>query len=277
MEDTKIKVFPGGLDITTFSLHSDKALDPPAGKKPGESFEEFLRLKVNRETRLRYIRGVRRLLGWCSLRDVQVEQLTVLQLTGYVQAMKAELAPPTVRLHLAAIRNLFDWLVANGVIDDNPALAILGPSNPSQLPGITDSEKARLIRCIEADTIVDFRDRALIGILVYASTDIVTIASVRVADYFQREDKCWLALGDNTRRWDFEIGTPLKEYLDYYLALADIRAEQDSPFFRKINRDGRLSPDGLDTPDFIRILKRRAKVANVPSRSCCEYFSGIRP
>lgn len=273
MPNRKIKTSEAGGEVSQV-LDSGLKWDGSPRKKPGESFEEFLRLKINADTRRRYIRAVRRLLAWCSLHEVRVEQATVLHLAAYVEGVKAELAAPTVRVHLAAIRNLFEWFVSNGVITENPAQAILGPSDPSRLPGISDVEKARLIRCIELDTVIDFRDRALIATLVYASTDIPTVASLRVADYMKSGEECWLQLGEGSSARRFAVDAALKEYLEYYITLAGIRTELNSALFRKVDRDELVCAEGLNTDDFLRILKRRAKLANVPSRSCCHCFLG---
>jgi site-specific recombinase XerC len=36
-------------------------------------------------------------------------------------------APSSVKQHLAAIRQCFDWLVAGGVLEANPAASVRGP------------------------------------------------------------------------------------------------------------------------------------------------------
>ena len=46
---------------------------------------------------------------------------------AFVKELQSQLAPPTVKQHLAALRMLFDWLVTGHVIDTNPAHAVRGP------------------------------------------------------------------------------------------------------------------------------------------------------
>jgi integrase/recombinase XerD len=48
---------------------------------------------------------------------------------AYVESLLAELAKPTVKQHLAALRMLFDWLVVGHVIEVNPAHAVRGPKH----------------------------------------------------------------------------------------------------------------------------------------------------
>jgi integrase/recombinase XerD len=46
---------------------------------------------------------------------------------AFVKELQGQLAPPTVKQHLAALRMLFDWLVTGHVIETNPAHAVRGP------------------------------------------------------------------------------------------------------------------------------------------------------
>ena len=62
-----------------------------------------------------------------------------------------ELANPSVKQHLAALRMLFDWLVVGHVLDINPAHAVLGPKHQAKkgkTPVLTRDEARTLIESI---------------------------------------------------------------------------------------------------------------------------------
>ena len=46
-----------------------------------------------------------------------------------IEVLQTTAAKPTVKLHLAAIRMLFDWLVVDQVLAVNPAHAVRGPKH----------------------------------------------------------------------------------------------------------------------------------------------------
>ena len=57
-------------------------------------------------------------------------------------------AKPTVKLHLAAIRMLFDWLVVGQVLAVNPAHAVRGPKHVvrrGKTPVLTEDQARRLL------------------------------------------------------------------------------------------------------------------------------------
>jgi site-specific recombinase XerC len=89
---------------------------------------------------------------------------------AFVKDLQVQLAPPTVKQHLAALRMLFDWLVTGHVIETNPAHAVRGPKyvvTRGKTPVLTTEEARALLDSIDPDTLTGRRDRALIGVMVY--------------------------------------------------------------------------------------------------------------
>jgi site-specific recombinase XerC len=65
--------------------------------------------------------------------------------------LQDELSPPSVKQQLAAIRMLFDWLVAGHVIDTNPAHSVRGPrytAKKGKTPVLTAEEAHALLESI---------------------------------------------------------------------------------------------------------------------------------
>jgi integrase/recombinase XerC len=82
-----------------------------------------------------------------------------------------ELAAPSVKQRLAAIRHLFDWLVTGQVVPVNPAGSVRGPRHvvtTGQTPVLDPAEVRALLDSIDTSTQVGLRDRALIGLMVYS-------------------------------------------------------------------------------------------------------------
>lgn len=81
----------------------------------------------------------------------------------YIEALQTTAAKPTVKQHLAAIRMLFDWLVAGQVLATNPAHSVRGPKHVvrrGKTPVLTAEEARLLLDSIDTTTLVGLRDRS---------------------------------------------------------------------------------------------------------------------
>jgi integrase/recombinase XerD len=81
------------------------------------------------------------------------------------------LSKPSVEQHLAALRMLFDWLVVGHVVDSNPAHAVRGPRHSAMKGSTTvmsSQDASAFLKSIDTSHVVGLRDRAFIGVIVYA-------------------------------------------------------------------------------------------------------------
>ena len=82
----------------------------------------------NPHTRRAYARAADEFLAWCA--SVGVSSIAAVQpvhVVTWIEAGTRELAAPSVKQRLAAIRHLFDWLVTGQVVPVNPAASVRGP------------------------------------------------------------------------------------------------------------------------------------------------------
>lgn len=139
----------------------------------------------NPHTREAYARAVGRFLAWCEGRGVRdLRALTPVVVAAYIEQLPA--SKPTVKQHLAAIRQCLDWLVTGGVLDTNPAASVRGPKyviKKGKTPVLDTAQTRALLEAIDTDTIVGLRDRALIGAIVYTFARVSAVIGMRVQDY----------------------------------------------------------------------------------------------
>ena len=50
-----------------------------------------------------------------------------MHVAAHIEQLQARLGPPSVKLQLAALRVLFDWLVVGQILPFNPASSVRGP------------------------------------------------------------------------------------------------------------------------------------------------------
>lgn len=99
------------------------ALIADAGDHAARRFTEYFVATIrNENTRFAYRRAVERFLSWCDRHGIRaLDQIEPLVVATYIEALGSELAAPSIKQSLAAIRMMFDWLTTGGVIRYNPA------------------------------------------------------------------------------------------------------------------------------------------------------------
>jgi site-specific recombinase XerC len=84
----------------------------------------------NRKTRRSYLESVRQFAAFCAEFEViELSQVEAVHVAAFVGRQLQTNSRPTVKLRLAALRMLFDWLVFGQVMASNPAPALFD-TNP---------------------------------------------------------------------------------------------------------------------------------------------------
>jgi site-specific recombinase XerC len=168
------------------------ALIAAAGERAGMRFLEFFAANIrNPHTRRAYYRAVEEFLGWCA--DAGVPSIAAVQpvnVATWIESGTRELAAPSVKQRLAAIRHLFDWLVTGQVVPVNPAGSVRGPRHVvtcGQTPVLDPTEARALLDSIDTAKVVGLRDRALIGLMVYSFARIGAALGMTVEDVFTQD------------------------------------------------------------------------------------------
>jgi site-specific recombinase XerD len=172
------------------------ALVATEGKRAALRYLEFITAQIrNPNTRAAYARAAARFLAWCERMGLALPQVGPVHVAAYVELLGRELSVPTVKQQLAAVRVLFDWLVVGQVVPHNPAASVRGPRHSmakgkTRMP--TREEAKALLAAISTDSLVDLRDRTLIGTLLFtfARVSAASGSCYEVASSAQRSDEC---------------------------------------------------------------------------------------
>jgi len=115
-------------------------------------------------TRRAYRIDLDQLAEWAQERGLSPADLRYRDVRRYGAGLSAAgLAPATVARKLAAIRGLFDLLVRNGQLAQNPADLVSSPKKAEKLPRVLSEEQMRqLLEQIPARTPLELRDRAML-------------------------------------------------------------------------------------------------------------------
>jgi integrase/recombinase XerD len=280
------------LPLTQAGLDAIPALFTNAGEKTAHRVLEFFTANIrNRNTRAAYAHAVHRFSAWSEAHALSLEQLTPVHIAAYVEQLGCDLAKPSVKQHLAALRMLFDYLVTGQIIPSNPAASVRGPKyvvKQGKTPVLSEDEAKALFRSLDraiaeasdrasgrrADReFAALRDRALIGVMVYSFARIGAVLGMDVEDYCQQGKRYRLRLHEKGGK---EHSVPAhhkaEEYLDAYLAAAGIAGARGTPLFRSIDAKRQLTGRRLLPRDALAMVKRRVREAGLGDGICCHSF-----
>ena len=250
-----------------------------AGETATRRFLEFFAATIrNKNTRMAYYRAVRHFFAWSEHHQLgQLDDIEPLHVAAYVEQLQENMAKPSVKQHLAAIRMLFDWLVTGGMLATNPTHAVRGPKhvvNRGKTPVLTSDQARELLDSIDASTLIGLRDRALVGVMTYAFARVSAVLTMRVEDYFANGKRWWVRLHEKGRkRHEMPAHHKLEAFLDEYLKPASIVVVGQSPLFRAaIGRTGTLGLRAMNRVDAYRMIQRRALKAGLPVLIGCHTF-----
>lgn len=233
-----------------------------AGPKARTRFVEFFTAQIrNPNTRAAYARAIARFCAWCEGRGIRLRKLKPVAIAAYVEELGTTVSVPTVKQHLAAIKVLCDWLVLGQVLPMSPAACVRGPRyvvKRGKTPILTPQEARRLLDSIGTDSVVGLRDRALIGVMLFAFARVSATTGMRVGDYRKVGDRRNLRLFEKGgKRHEVPVHRELAQYLDRYLAMA--RLPSHGPLFPSLlGRTGKFKERAMSRGDALRMIKRRA-------------------
>ena len=248
-----------------------------AGVNATKRFIEFFTANIrNKNTRAAYGRAVAQFFSWCESHNLQLERIEPVMVAAYIENHPG--SKPTVKQHLAAIRMLFDWLVIGQVVPINPAAVVRGPRHVvkrGKTPVLLPEQARQLLDSIPLENIVGFRDRAIIGVMCYTFGRVQAIADMVVPDYYLSGARRWFRLHEKGGRLHLvPAHHNAQDYVDAFLAESGLlhlpaRKLKTTPLFPAVDRRRQLTDRPLTRRDVLRMIKRRARQAGLPSSTSC--------
>lgn len=249
------------------------AIVAAAGERASLRFLEFFAANIrNPHTRRAYGRAVADFLTWCSAAGVpSIAAVQPLHVAAWIEQQTRELAAPTVKQHLAALRHLFGWLVMGQVVPVNPAASVRGPSHTAKVgktPVLDPQEARALLDSIDVTTPAGLRDRALIGLMVYSFARIGAALGMRVEDVYTQNRRLWVRLREKGgKAHAMPCHHNLETYLTKYMEQTGISEDAKGPLFRTIGRGtAKLTGTPLPQANAYAMIGRRAAAAGIETK-----------
>jgi site-specific recombinase XerD len=255
------------------------ALFTAAGEQGTYRFIEFFTANIrNVHTRKAYWRAVTAFADWCD--DQRIKSplfVTSLHVAAYIEGLQDKMAAPSVKLQLAALRMLFDWLVIGQIVPSNPASAVRGPKHvvkKGKTPVLSAEEARELIDAIDVSTPIGLRDRALIGLMVYTFARVGAVIQMRLDDVYIQNRRMWVRLREKgSKRHEMPCHHNLEQYLSAYIDGAQIGGDGKGWVFRSgLGKTGLIGENPMAQADVYRMIRRRAEQAGIETKIGCHTF-----
>ncbi|MDL5047292.1 tyrosine-type recombinase/integrase [Oscillatoria amoena NRMC-F 0135] len=261
--------------ITGVSLPALYAPDAPTAKRVFEFFTANIR---NPNTRKAYAKAAASFADWCDARGLaQLRDVEPFHVAAYIEDLQTRVAAPTVKLHLAALRMLFDWLVIGQAMPTNPTSSVRGPKHvvkKGKTPVLSAEETRELLDVIDVRTPVGLRDRALIALLVYTFARVGAAVKMRAEDVYPQGRRTWVRLHEKGgKRHEMPCHHKLESFLHEYIEVAGLTNTPKAWLFTTSEgQSGQLTDRPMSQADVYRMIRRRAADAGIMTRIGCHTF-----
>lgn len=269
MNKALIKVGGGGANVPVLFAPSPRA---------GERFIEFFTAHIrNPNTRRAYFRAVADFAAWCETNGLpNLQAIGPVHVATYIEGLRDTLAVPSIKLQLAAIRMLFDWLVVGQVVPFNPASSVRAPKHSvkkGKTPVLTAEEARALLNGMDTATIQGLRDRALVGLMTYTFARVGAAVAMRVEDVYVQGRRTWVRLHEKGGKLhEMPCHHNLEEYLQAYVADARLLEDKAWLFQSVQGRTGQLTGKPLLQSNVHAMIQRRADAVGIRTKVGCHSF-----
>lgn len=239
-------------------------------------FIEFFTAHIrNPNTRKAYVRAAEDFAVWCALHRLrELRDIGPVHIAAYIEGLT--LSTPSIKLHLAALRSLFDWLVVGQVIAHNPASSVRGPKHSvkkGKTPVLTADEARALLDAIDTSNLIGLRDRALIGLMVYSFARVGAVIKMRHEDVYTQGRRRWVRLHEKGgKQHDMPCHHKLDDYLHAYLNEVPTEGGKSYLFRTAQGHSRQLSNRPMTQADVYRMIRRRTENAGIQTKIGCHSF-----
>ena len=244
-----------------------------AGDRSAYRFFEFFTVQIrNPHTRRAYAHAAQDFFAWLEAHGVtQLTAIASVHVAAYVEQLHKARSAPTAKLHLAALKHLFDWMVIGQILPTNPAAAVRGPRHVvrrGKTPVLDPAEARQLLDAIDTSTVIGLRDRALIGLMVYSFARIGASIGMQVEDVFTQNRRLWVRLHEKGgKQHAMPCHHNLEAYLHAYIDGAGLADQPKALLFQSYSRStGQLTGNPLPQANAYAMIQRRAKAADISTR-----------
>lgn len=202
------------------------------------------------------------LLVWCSRRgrpgwnDLGTDSLSAF----LMEQKKAGLSAESLRITVVHLKIFFRYLAAKGVVESDPAEALLSPRGGQHLPEtLNEKEVARLMGSVDQSKLLGRRDLAMLELFYASGLRLSELCGARL-EHLDLDEGFVRVTGKGNKTRIVPVGGAARKAVEDYVQAERpglVKSVSRSWIFLSI-RGGKLSPERVR-----EIVKQRAKAAGL--------------
>lgn len=184
-------------------------------------FERNLAAKTrdNYQRQLRCVAETLPLISWQQLRQQHVKRILT-------DARKNHLSSRSIALRLSALRTFCQYLVAQGVLQQNPAKQVQAPKQGKPLPKQLHVDEMQQLLNIADDSLLALRDKAMMELAYGCGLRLAEIASLDLV-HIEDGGRQLRVMGKGSKERILPVGKMAREALNAWLKVRGTLAEVD--------------------------------------------------
>ena len=227
-----------------------------------KDYNNYLRIEraMSQNTVASYCSDIARFLSYFDTpqRTVPAERLNAEDINEYIASCPGRSRRSQARL-LSALRSFYNWMVLEGMVNDNPCDRVDMPKLGRYLPDVLSEEEVfRIIDGVDVSTWQGCRDKAILEVLYGCGIRVSEAVGLKVSGlYFKEGFVRVIGKGNKERLVPLNemAAESLKSYLDRRPEPAD--SESDDVVF--LNRFGK----SLSRQSLFKMIKTQALLADI--------------
>ena len=232
----------------------------------------LLREIVNRHTRLAYVNAVGRFCGWCDRNLLELNMIQNDHVSMYINELSKELSASTVRQHVSANNKLFNALSDHGVLRGNPFADVQRPryTRNARSAVLTDDQVRRLLGAIGGSGLIELRDRAIVGCMLYMFLPVSSLIQLHIKSYKRLPRPTLVTPRKHGKIQALPCHKQVADLLESYIQSGRLELMAGGPLFRRIcKQTKRLGDMPISRNGILKIVKKYARMAGLPIGTGC--------
>ena len=249
---------------------------------------------ANPKTRVQYQNTVKAFCQWASSKGAtSIKDIQPIHVARFIEERKQQVAAPTVKAELAALRSWFNYLTSGGQLTHNPAASVKGPRHSraeGKTPGMNGAEAGKLLSSIKVnegdegneehpvDRLKALRDKAMISLMLYSACRVGAVCNTQVGDFYQTGTHYVIVLNEKGgKERTLALHHKAAEAIHAWIEAAGIKNEPKTPLFRSMPNQLRrqakpFSDRGMAPCDAWDMVKARCRAAGLSPRFANHSF-----
>jgi len=185
--------------------------------------------RYSKRTLGEYEGDLRQFQHWLGEKRIDLARVETVTLRGYLARMHGELEPSSIARKLSAIRSLYKWMQARGLVEANPGTLVATPKQKKALPKVVPiDEVTALLETPRADSPLGARDRAILEVLYGGGLRVAEVCGLDLSS-LDRSGRLVRVLGKGSKERVVPLGRKAWAAIEAYLALRPRLFERQRP------------------------------------------------